>query len=155
MSKKLVSLSLLIAASVASVPAFADTGSVTKTATAQSINIFSNGTGTVGLTSFSLLSTDFPGLVNKTKTLTQVSYTIAAYPTAATDNVQLCYYRPFAASPSKCINVISGSSSTTTEFNSFTFSHGAMLQVRHTVTGTPGDIVKPSRQESATFQFSY
>lgn len=155
MNKKLVSLSLLIAAA-ASFPAFATTGSITKTSAAKTISILSNGTGPVGLTHFNINSSDFPsGVASKTKTLTLERYTIATYPSAITDTVQLCYYLPYQASPAKCATVNSGSSSTTTAFNSYIFNSGAELQVRHTVTAPAGTQAQPSRQESVTVEYSY
>lgn len=156
MSKKLASLSLLVAASLASVPVFAATGTVTKTATASQITILSNGTGMPAATSFGLVSGDFPsGALTPTKTLTSVSYTVAAYAGALSDTVQVCYYRPYAAAASLCQAVAAGSSSTLTVFNSFTFGNGANIRITHTTTGTPGSVLKPSRQESITYNYSY
>lgn len=157
MNKKLVSLSLLVAASMVSLPALATTASVTKTATPQTITIYSNGSGIPSNSYFSLLSPDFPsgGVLSKTKTLTNVAYSIAAYPSASTDTIQLCYYRPYAAAASLCQFVASGSTSSTTAFNSFTFGAGVELRIIHTATGTPGSLLKPSRQESVTITYSY
>lgn len=95
------------------------------------------------------------GLLSKAKTLTQVRYSLASYPGAITEEVLLCYYRPYAASWEKCIAVTPGASSTTTGFNSYTFNNGAQLQVRRTVTGAPGSQLQPSRQESVTIEYSY
>lgn len=156
MHKKLASLALFIAASMTSIPSLAATNAITKTATAQTITVFSNGSGLPVSTSFGLTSSDFPtGTLPATKTLTSLAYTIAAYPAALTDTVQLCYYRPYASSPSLCKAVVAGSTSTTTDFNSFTFGNGATVRITHTTTGTPGSQLKPSRQESVTYNYSY
>ncbi|NEG87282.1 hypothetical protein GQQ15_19735 [Pantoea agglomerans] len=156
MHKKLASLALLVAASLTSIPALAATNAITKTATAQSITIFSNGTGMPASTAFGLSSTDFPsGTLPATKTLTSLAYTIAAYPEALTDTVQLCYYRPYASSPSLCKAVTPGSTSTTTDFNKFQFGNGVSVRITHTTTGTAGSQLKPSRQESVTYTYSY
>lgn len=156
MHKKLASLALLVAASLTSIPALAATNAITKTATAQSITVLSNGTGTPGNTFFNLSSTDFPaGTRAATKTLTSLAYTIAAYPEALTDAVQLCYYRPYASSPTMCKAVTPGSTSTTTDFNKFQFGGGANVIITHTTTGTAGSQLKPSRQESVTYNYSY
>lgn len=155
MKKTLASLSLLASVALASFPALAATGSFTKTSTAPNITVYSNGSASTALTNFMVNSTDFPsGVLSKAKTLTLVRYSLASYPAAITENVQLCYYRPYTASPAKCISVTLGSSSTTTEFNSYTFNNGAQLQVRRDVTGAPGQL-QPSRQESVTIEYSY
>ncbi|MBU9834562.1 hypothetical protein J1786_06990 [Rahnella sp. L72c] len=156
MNKKLVSLSLLFAAAAASFPAFAITGSITKNSAAPTIGILSNGTGPVGLTNFLINSSDsLSGTASKTKTLTLVRYNIAAYPSASSDLVQLCYYLPFQASPAKCVTVNSGASSTTPAFNSYELKSGVELQVRHTITGSAGTQAQPSSQESVTVEYSY
>lgn len=156
MYKKLVSLSLLAAASIASVPAFAVTSTIAKTSTPGQITIFSNGSGVPSSSYFMLSSTDFPGTaLTATKTLTSVSYTVAAYPGALSETVQLCYYRPYASAASLCKTVTPGSTSALTEFNSFPFGNGSELRTIHTVTGTPGSLLKPSRQESVTLTYRY
>lgn len=156
MEKKLASLALLVAASLTSIPALAATNAITKTVTAKTITVFSNGSGAPATTDFGLTSSDFPsGTLPATKTLTSLAYTIAAYPEALTDTIQLCYYRPYASSPSLCKAVVSGSTSTTTDFNSFTFGNGATVRITHTTTGTAGSQLKPSRQESVTYTYSY
>ncbi|MFK8260738.1 hypothetical protein ACFL9S_23500 [Erwinia sp. AnSW2-5] len=156
MNKQLASLSLLVAASLVSLPALAATNAIVKTATASQITVLSNGNGMPAATSFGLVSTDFTsGTLIKTKTLTSIAYTIAAYPAATTDTVELCYYRPYAATPSLCKAVTSGSTATTTDFNSFPFGNGVGLRINHTTTGAPGAQLKPSRQESVTYTYSY
>lgn len=156
MKKTLASMSLLASVALASFPALAATGSFTKTSTAPYIKILSNGSTPIALTSFMVGSTDFPsGVLNKTKTLRLVKYSLASYPAAITEKVQLCYYRPYTASPAKCIFVTPGSSSTTSEFNSYTFDNGIQLQVRRDITGAPGSQLQPSRKESVTVEYNY
>ncbi|NDL66030.1 hypothetical protein [Acerihabitans arboris] len=156
MKQKLFSLSLLVATAVVAFPSQAATGSITKSASAQIVTVYSNGTALPSLAALRVASTDFPsGTLNKSKTLTLLSYTVAAYPKALTDSVQLCYYEPYKSSPALCIPVTSGSSGTTTQFNTLTFNSGAYLQVRHDFTGNPGDSLQPSRQESVTWDYSY
>ncbi|MCT4707683.1 hypothetical protein MUA03_17525 [Enterobacteriaceae bacterium H16N7] len=143
-------------AALASFPALASTGAIPKTNTAPTIRIFSAGTAPTALDNFSVTSTDFKsGELSATKTLTLVRFSVAAYPAALTDMVKLCYYRPYAASWEKCIDVTPGTSSTTAAFNSYIFGNGSKLQLRHDVTGTAGDQLQPSRQESVTFEYSY
>ncbi|MFP1748168.1 hypothetical protein [Lonsdalea quercina] len=156
MNKQLASLSLLVAAMLASLPALAATNAIVKTEAARQITVLSDGSGMPAATSFGLVSIDFPsGALTKTKTLTSIAYTIAAYPAATTDTVELCYYRPYAATPSLCKAVTSGSTATTTDFNSFPFGNGARLRINHTTTGARGALLKPSRQESVTYTYSY
>lgn len=156
MHKKLVSLTLLVAASLTSIPVLAATNAITKTATAKSITVLSNGTGLTGSTSFEVSVTDFPsGTRAAPKTLTSLAYTIAAYPEALTDTVQLCYYRPYSTSPSLCKIVTPGSTSTTTDFNKFQFNGGSKVAIIHDTTGAAGSQLKPSRQESVTYTYSY
>ncbi|EAR6896115.1 hypothetical protein K5J60_004198 [Salmonella enterica] len=156
MKKTLASLSLLASVVLASFPALAATGSFTKTSTAPSITVYSDGSASTALTSFMVSSTDFPsGTLNKPKTLTQVRYSLASYPGASSEYVQLCYYRPYTASAAKCIDVNPGTTSNTSDFNSYTFDNGVQLQVRRDVTGAPGSQLRPSRQESVTLEFNY
>lgn len=156
MHKKLASLALLVAASLTSIPALAATNTITKTVTAKTITVFSNGMGATAFTDFGLTSTDFPsGTLPGTKKLTSLAYTVAAYPESLTDSVQLCYYRPYAASPSQCKDVTSGSTSTTPDFNSFPFGNGATVRITHNTTGAAGSQLKPSRQESVSYTYSY
>lgn len=156
MKKTMASLSMLAVATLASFPALAATGTITKTSTAPVISIYSQGTAPVAITFFNLLSSDFKnGTLTKTKKLTQVSYNLTSYPAAYTEDIQLCYYRPYSATAAKCIAVTPGSSSSTTEFNSFPFDAGAQIQARRTVTGAPGNQLRPAQQETVTYEFSY
>ena len=156
MKKSLLSLALLFSAAAISAPALATTGSLTKTGTAPTVDLLSTGTAPVALTSLIVVSTDFPsGTSSKTKTLTKVSYSAAAYTAATTESLQLCYYRPYTAAAAKCIDITPGSTSSTTDFNSYTFGNGSELQFRHTVTGAASAHLSPSRKESVTAEYSY
>ncbi|MBN3195709.1 hypothetical protein [Pectobacterium versatile] len=156
MKQKLLFLPLLIISAAITFPAQAVTDSITKSESAKIIFILSTGEGLSGISGFFANSSNFtPGTLNKPKTLTQVRYEIAAYPRALTDSVQLCYLQPYQSLPTRCITVASGSSGTTTQFNDLRFDTGVGLQIRHEVTGRPGDNVRPSRKESVTWDYSY
>ncbi|BBI92927.1 hypothetical protein SSYM_0464 [Serratia symbiotica str. Tucson] len=119
MNKQLVSLSLLVAASMVSLPTSAATNSISKTAAAKMFTVLSDGRGMPAITFFILSPSNFSSAtVNKPNTLSSVAYSIAAYPVSLTDTVQLCYYRPYTAAPSLCRGVTSGSTSATPDFNS-------------------------------------
>lgn len=156
MKKEILSLSLLIASAIIALPAQAATDSITKSAPAKVLFIYSTGQGMTGLNGMFVSSGDFPsGTWNLPKTLTQVQYSVAGYPQAYTETVELCYFKPYQGSPTRCITVPSGSSGTTTQFNDLTFAVGVELQIRHVVTGNPGDNIHPSRTESVTWDYSY
>lgn len=153
MKMKAVVLPILF---MASLPAMAATGSITKAVTAPVINIYSTGTGGPATTNMYVSSTDFPkGTLNASKKLTVLRYNAAAYVSAFSDKAELCYFRPYSAGPMKCIAITGGSSSSTTEFNELPFDLGVQVQFRHTLTGKPGDQARPSRQESVTLEYSY
>ncbi len=156
MKQKLFSLSLLLVATVVAFPSQAATGSITKSASAAIVTVYSNGTALPSLATMFVNAADFlSGTLNKPKKLTSLSYTVAAYPKAITDSVQVCYFQPYQASPALCVPVASGSSGTTTQFNALTFDQGVELEIRHDFTGNPGDSLQPSRKEGVTLNYSY
>lgn len=154
MKKTLLCMCLLSAAT--SLPALAVTASITQTMTAKTVLMMSNNTGPVAVNNFSVSATDFKsGELSKPKKLTMLRFSIAAYPEATSDTVELCYFRAYSTSALKCIPLNSGVTSSTNVFNSLPFDHGASVQVRHTLTGEHRSNLKPSRQESLTFEYSY
>ncbi|WP_152490367.1 hypothetical protein [Dickeya oryzae] len=156
MSKISLSIPALIMTVIVSHPSQAATGSITKTSAAQVKLIYSDGTTSMGLSAMYAASTDFPpGTLNKPKKLTRISDEIAAYPGAYTDKVQLCYFQSYQASPTRCISVPSGTSGTTTQFNDLEFALGTQMQIRHDITGQPGNSLQPSRKESIRWDYSY
>lgn len=103
MNKQLVSLSLLIAASMVSLPTSAAINSISKTAAAKMFTVLSDGRGMPAITFFIPSTLNFSSAtVNKPNTLSSVIYSIVAYPVSLTYKVQLCYYRPYTATPSMC-----------------------------------------------------
>jgi len=105
---------------------------------------------------FNPVGSDFPGTeLTATKKLTSVVYHVASYPGAIIDNPQLCYYTPYASTPSLCLNVTAGATATTVNFNPFTFGNGVQVRIMHNITGTPNADLKPSGAESVIFNFSY
>lgn len=156
MNKKLVSLSMLIAACTVSLPAMAATDSITKTTSAPIARIYSMGTNLADQTGFGINMSDFKsGVINKAKKLTNLRYDITSYPGAYTHEAELCYFQPYKSAPTRCIPVTSGSSSSTTAFNDLIFNGGVRVEIRHKMTGAPTDILHPSRKESVTVEFSY
>ncbi|WP_262253458.1 hypothetical protein [Pectobacterium polaris] len=156
MKKEFVSLSLLIAASVAAFPLMAATGSISSTEAAQIRFVYSDGSSTPALNQFHASTTKFPsGTLSKAKKLTQVNYSVASYPIAYTESVDICYYLPYQTSPTKCIVVPKGISGTTSQFNELRFDYGARIQIQHKLTGKPGENLHPSQKESITWEYTY
>lgn len=153
-SNILLSSGLAIGMAVTALPAYAVTKEISKNTAGQVITIYSNGQGS-GVNTFFTNSSDFPkGTLNKPKKLLRVEYTVAAYPQATSDTVELCYYEPYQSNPKKCIPVISGSSDSKPDFNAYRFDNGAELLIRHKVKGPQGN-VHPSQRESVTWVYSY
>ncbi|MEI7368510.1 hypothetical protein WCT94_12845 [Pectobacterium sp. 1950-15] len=157
MKKEFVSLSLLIAASVTAFPLMAATGSISETPLSAQIRfVYSDGSSTPALNQFYASATKFPsGTLSKTKKLTQVNYSVASYPTAYTESVDICYYLPYQTSPTKCIIVPKGTSGTTAQFNELRFDHGIRIQIQHKLTGKPGENLQPLQKESITWEYTY
>ncbi|WP_145916163.1 MULTISPECIES: hypothetical protein [Dickeya] len=156
MKKALLLIPVLITTVIVTPPSPAATGSITKSSSAQIKFIYSDGTTSMGLSAMYATSTDFPsGTLNTPKKLARVSYEIAAYPGAYTDKVQLCYFQSYQTSPTRCISVPSGTSGTTTQFNDLRFDLGTQMQIRHDITGRPGNNLQPSRRESVRWDYSY
>lgn len=123
---------------------FPFTGTTTKSVSVQIEFIDSNGTVLPALTAMFVNAEERPpGTLNKSKLLTRVNNEIAAYP-AATDNVELCDDQPDQAS--QTLPVPDGSSGAITRSHALSFDQGVYLQIRHDVTGKPGDSLQPSRQ---------
>ncbi|MFD4838015.1 hypothetical protein ACFWP0_10940 [Achromobacter sp. NPDC058515] len=153
MKKKHLSLSLFLGLAMA-LPVHAETGQITKSAAGKIIFVYSNGEG-LDQNLFIAGTTAFPpGTLNNTKTLTLVRYQIAAYPQATSDTTELCYSEPYQSSPARCVQVLSGSTGSTSQFNDLRFGAGAQLMITHKVTGQSGNL-HPSGEESATWEYSY
>ena len=67
----------------------------------------------------------------------------------------MCYYQPYSSSPVQCLDVVPGSTGTTTAFNNYLFGNGINFKITHEPTGTPRDVLSSSQQESVTYNFTY
>lgn len=150
--------SLLTIAAATTVSYAAGTSNITTTATPANVLILSNGSGLVAgeyfgpLTVASFNGHSGNGIID---TLTSINYTVASYPGATADNPKLCYYAPYTATSTNCVNVAAGSSGTITTFNGMQFGPAAEVSITHSITGTPNASLKPSGQETVVFNYSY
>ncbi|OSN10189.1 hypothetical protein AU512_09720 [Lonsdalea iberica] len=150
MKSKLLTCCLLAAA----FPLLASAGEITKSSTPYPQYVPSSGAPSTSFSSFHVYSADFPkGSLIKTVKLISVSYQTTRYSAAYTDNVQLCYFNPYQASPARCVSAKANSTGTTTEFDNQIFSMGAQIQIRHELTGFPRSTLQPAGKEFVTFNY--
>lgn len=137
---------------LASVPSFAVTAQITKSATPSAVIVTIAGSGSAY---FGLLSADFSSVARSaTKTLQGIDWTTTSYPSNSTETVQLCYYRPYIGTPVDCHQITPNSSGTDNLFNNQQFGVGAEVEIRHLFNGGPAPAY-PAGKDSVTIRYSY